>query len=207
MALILTSIGIIGALFLSMAIHLIDVNAIKFLFTMDGIIDESQTYTLLQYFYWSTYQHISSYLIGILLGFIIQKYDKININSTVQNLLTILFSIGFFCSIHWTRNWMNSLSPETEPSYLESNLFMIWYKLLFLSLPAWIIILGAYQHQGTLNLLFYLLANLELINYKLIDMRSLGSFQICKILHFFKFVKFKLIVSLLTFFLIKSGFY
>ena len=97
MALILTSIGIIGGLFLSMAIHLIDVNAIKFLFTMDGIIDESQTYTLLQYFYWSTYQHISSYLIGILLGFIIQKYDKININSTVQNLLTILFSIGFFC--------------------------------------------------------------------------------------------------------------
>ena len=174
---------------------------------MDGIIDESQTYTLLQYFYWSTYQHISSYLIGILLGFIIQKYDKININSTVQNLLTILFSIGFFCSIHWTRNWMNSLSPETEPSYLESNLFMIWYKLLFLSLPAWIIILGAYQHQGTLNLLFYLLANLELINYKLIDMRSLGSFQICKILHFFQIRQIQINRVFIDFFLTKSGFY
>ncbi len=103
--------------------------------------------------YWSPYQHIAPYYIGILVGYLVHRYETIRLWKPIEISLWILCFGSGFSTIFWTTSWMDSEAKAESPDRIQRLIFTALHKTTWIILPAWIIFINAMGRAGIRQLL------------------------------------------------------
>lgn len=98
--------------------------------------------------YWSTFQHVSPYYLGVLVGYIVHKHQTFEINRFIELTIWTVTLLSGLGTIFWTTHWMDSLASEESPDRFHRLLFTAVHKTTWTVLPAWIILANAFGRPG-----------------------------------------------------------
>lgn len=95
------------------------------------------TFNSFQAYYYSTQAHLSVFIFGLFVGYLIKKKPNLNFGGRlIELLLWIVFSMFTYIGLFWDKDWYK---PEGEQaSYSEMLMSMAFGKLLFVSGFGWL---------------------------------------------------------------------
>jgi hypothetical protein len=86
--------------------------------------------------------------VGILVGYLIHEYQKIEIRKSTEIILWVIAFISSFLTLFWTTSWMNTEAKIESPGRLHRLVFSVLYKTTWVIFPAWIIFINAMGRAG-----------------------------------------------------------
>ena len=90
--------------------------------------------------YWSPINYFQTYIIGILLAYMVRHKPKIYLGGTIGEVfIWIITSFTTMGILYWQRNFFNTSYTFEALNGLELHVYLVFHKLLYLSGFAWLI--------------------------------------------------------------------
>ena len=115
----------------------------KTIFEIENFGDEF--FQAFQHLITSTLQHINTFAIGVLLGYLIVKYSNVKLKKSIRLILWMICPVMSLASIYWSKNWFRI---ESHPDDLQIICWTAFSKIVYSIGPFWVIYSCATGNAG-----------------------------------------------------------